>query len=81
MGRLDETQLQTGLKRWREQNEALQVKEDGRLRLRVTTKGALWLYGLGFPAPVILRKDQWEHILASAAEIKTFIRENDTGLR
>jgi hypothetical protein len=42
--------------------------------------GGLSLYGMG-RFPVTLYEQQWLRILASAAEIETFIRENDSKLK
>ena len=45
-----------------------------------TQNHAVSLYGMG-RFPVTLYKEQWLHILASAPEIETFIRENDAKLK
>ena len=55
-------------------------KLKGGLSLKVSEKGGVSLYGMG-RFPVTLYKEQWLRILASAAEIEAFIRENDSKLK
>jgi hypothetical protein len=50
------------------------------LSLKVSEKGAVSLYEMG-RFPVTLYKEQWLRILASASDIETFIRENDSKLK
>jgi hypothetical protein len=66
--------------RLKPQNAQLKNKDKGGLTLKVSEKGALSLYGMG-RFPVTLNKEQWLRILGSAAEIETFIRENDSKLK
>lgn len=47
----------------------------GKITLRVSTKGALSLYGLG-RWPVTLYASQWRAVLAQATAIEAYLREN-----
>ena len=56
------------------------VTAKGGITLKVSEKGAVSLYGMG-RFPVTLYKEQWLRVLASAAEIEKFIRENESKLK
>jgi hypothetical protein len=60
--------------------DELEQRRGGRLRLKVSEKGALSVYGLG-RFPVTLYKEQWIRLLECADEIKSFLRENDRLLK
>jgi hypothetical protein len=64
------------LDRLRAENAALkaaaQVQAAARLRLKVSAKGGLSLYGLG-RFPVTLYREQWERVLGFAPSISDFI--------
>ncbi|MDR3745330.1 MAG: hypothetical protein P4K80_04280 [Acidobacteriaceae bacterium] len=77
---MNELEMKAELERLRAENAQLKNKNTGGLSLKVSEKGALSLYGMG-RFPVTLYKEQWLRILASATEIETFIRENDTKLK
>jgi len=49
------------------------------LRLQVSAKGAVSVYGMG-RWPVTLYAEQWERILGKSAEIKAFIAANKAKL-
>ena len=69
------------LERLRAENAQLKSKKTaGELSLKISEKGGLSVYGLG-RFPVTLYKEQWLRILASAEEIETFIRENESRLK
>ncbi|HEX9663913.1 MAG TPA: hypothetical protein VGB27_16615 [Candidatus Binatia bacterium] len=51
-------------------------RKPGQLRLKVSEKGALSVYGLG-RFPVTLYKEQWRRLLDIADEMKTFLKDND----
>jgi hypothetical protein len=55
-------------------------KDQGGLSLKVSEKGAVSLYGVD-RLPVTLYKEQWLRVQAGAAEIETFIRENESKLK
>jgi len=50
------------------------------LRLKISEKGGLSVYGLG-RFPVTLYKEQWIRLLEQAEEIKEFLKENDQQLK
>jgi hypothetical protein len=52
---------------------------DRKLTLRVSTKGAVSLYGMG-QWPVTLYRSQWERVIASVDEISAFIETNASKL-
>jgi hypothetical protein len=60
--------------------EQLDERKPGQLRLKVSEKGALSVYGLG-RFPVTLYKEQWTRLLDQAEEIKAFLKQNDSQLK
>lgn len=71
------------LARLEAENKALKdqvERKPGSLRLKVSEKGGLSVYGLG-RFPVTLYKEQWSRLLDHAEEIKSFLKENDQQLR
>jgi hypothetical protein len=73
--------LREELARLKADNERLRRQQEaGGLRLKVSEKGALSVYGLG-RFPVTLYKEQWQRLLAQAETIARFIRENDSALK
>ena len=72
------------LTRLEAENRALkaQVEEHkpGQLRLKVSEKGGLSVYGLG-RFPVTLYKEQWMRLLDQADEIRSFLKDNDGQLK
>jgi hypothetical protein len=56
--------------------EQMDQRKSGQLRLKVSEKGALSVYGLG-RFPVTLYKEQWRRLLDIADEIKAFLKDND----
>ena len=56
--------------------EQIEQRRSGQLRLKVSEKGALSVYGLG-RFPVTLYKEQWTRLLDHADEIKSFLKENN----
>ncbi len=73
---MSDEDLKAEIERLRAENERLKNKGVRGLSLKVSEKGAVSLYGVG-RFPVTLYKEQWTKILAMAAEIEAFIREND----
>ena len=72
--------LQKELERLRAENEALKAKETRALRLQVSAKKGVSLYGIR-RFPVTFYADEWEKILGMADEIRDFIRENAAELK
>jgi hypothetical protein len=60
--------------------EQVEQRKSGQLRLKVSEKGALSVYGLG-RFPVTLYKEQWLRLLDFTDEIKSFLKENDDQLK
>ena len=77
---MNESEMKAELESLRAENAKLKSKDSAGLSLKVSEKGAVSLYGMG-RFPVTLYKEQWLRILASAPEIETFIRENDSKLK
>lgn len=64
----------------KELREQMERRKSGQLRLKVSEKGGLSVYGLG-RFPVTLYKEQWSRLLDYADEIRAFLKENDTLLK
>lgn len=77
---MNEAEMQAELERLRAENAQLKTKEKSGISLKVSEKGGVSLYGMG-RFPVTLYKEQWLRLLAHAAEIETFIRENESKLK
>lgn len=77
---MNEAEMQAEMERLQAENAQLKSKDKAGLTLKVSEKGALSLYGMG-RFPVTLYKEQWIRILASAAVIEAFIRENESKLK
>ena len=72
------------LARLEAENKALKDQIDqhrpGQLRLKISEKGGLSVYGLG-RFPVTLYKEQWKRLLEHAEEIKTFLEQHEQQLK
>jgi hypothetical protein len=68
------------LERLRKENEALKKGTSSNVRMKVSEKGGLSVYGMG-RFPVTLYKEQWLKLLAMSDEIRAFITANDTQLK
>ena len=64
----------------RQLREQMEQRKTGQLRLKVSEKGGLSVYGLG-RFPVSLYKEQWTRLLDYAEEIKSFLKDNDRLLK
>jgi hypothetical protein len=60
--------------------EQVEQRKPGQLRLKVSEKGGLSIYGLG-RFPVTLYKEQWLRLLDHVDEIKKFLQDNDQQLK
>ena len=72
--------LKTELERLRKENAALKKEASGNVRMKVSEKGALSVYGMG-RFPVTLYKEQWLKLLDMADDIRAFIAANDSALK
>jgi hypothetical protein len=78
-----EESLEQKLARLEAENQALKEQADrkpGELRLKISEKGGLSVYGLG-RFPVTLYKEQWSRLLAQADEIGAFLKQHDQELK
>jgi len=71
----DDQELQNELERLRAENEALKAKEKKGIRLQVSQKGAVSLYGIR-RFPITFYGDEWDTILGMRDEISAFIEEH-----
>ena len=72
--------LKAELERLRQENAALKEGVASGLRLKVSEKGGVSVYGLG-RFPVTLYKEQWLRLLEKADEIRAFIATNEAQLK
>ena len=77
---MSDEELKAELDRLRNENAALKKGASSSLRLKVSEKGALSVYGMG-RFPVTLYKEQWLKLLGMADEIRAFIAANDAQLK
>ena len=72
--------LKAELERLRQENAALKKGASAGIRLKVSEKGALSVYGMG-RFPVTLYKEQWLRLMDMSDEIRAFIKANDAQLK
>jgi len=72
--------LKAELERLRKENAALKKGASSDVRMKVSEKGALSVYGMG-RFPVTLYKEQWLKLLDMADDIRAFIAANESGLK
>jgi hypothetical protein len=77
---MSDDDMKAELDRLRNENAALKKGASSSLRLKVSEKGALSVYGMG-RFPVTLYKEQWLKLLDMAAEIRAFIAANEGQLK
>jgi hypothetical protein len=77
---MSDEDLKAELERLRNENAALKKGASSGLRMKVSEKGALSIYGMG-RFPVTLYKEQWLRLLENADEIRTFIKDNEAQLK
>ena len=71
---------QAELERLRAEVETLKANQNKSLRLQVSAKGGVSLYGIR-RFPVTFYLEEWERILGMADEIRDFMTENQTNLK
>jgi len=76
----EEEDLQAEIERLRAENEALKSRSSREIRLKVSEKGGVSLYGIR-RFPVTFYADEWDTILGQADEIRSFIREHESALK
>ena len=77
---MSDKDLQDELERLRSENAALKKGTSSGVRIKVSEKGALSIYGVG-RFPVTLYKEQWLKLLDLSDEIRAFIAANEGRLK
>src|SRR5690242_1467815 len=77
---MSDEDLKAELERLRNENAALKKGASSPIRMKVSEKGALSVYGMG-RFPVTLYKEQWLRLLNMSDQIRAFISENDAKLK
>ena len=77
---MSEEDLKAELERLRTENASLKKGAATGIRMKVSEKGAVSIYGMG-RFPVTLYKEQWLKLLGMADEIKAFITANEGQLK
>jgi len=72
--------LKAELERLRKENQALKKGASSSIRMKVSEKGAVSIYGLG-RFPVTLYKEQWSKLLDMAEDIRDFIAAHEAQLK
>ena len=73
-------ELKAELERLRNENAALKKGASSGIRMKVSEKGAVSVYGMG-RFPVTLYKEQWTKLLNMGDEIRAFIAANEFKLK
>jgi hypothetical protein len=76
----EDDDLRAELERLRAENEALKTQKKEGLRLQVSQKGAVSLYGIR-RFPVTFYADEWDLILGRSDDIRAFVREHESELK
>jgi hypothetical protein len=77
---MSDEDLKDELERLRKENEALKKGTSSGVRIKVSEKGAVSIYGMG-RSPVTLYKEQWLRLLDMSADIRAFIAANEAQLK
>ena len=80
---LDVVTMTAEIERLKAENSALKSSPAKALSFKVSTKGAVSVYGLG-RFPVTLYKQQWERLIAAISGptgLETFLGENESLLK
>ena len=72
--------LKAELERLRKENASLKKSAGSSIRMKVSEKGAVSIYGMG-RFPVTLYKEQWVRLLDMGDEIRGFIADNQSRLK
>jgi hypothetical protein len=73
-------EMQAELELLRAENEGLKARKPQELRLQVSQKGAVSLYGIR-RFPITFYADEWDTVLGMADEVRTFITQHETELK
>jgi hypothetical protein len=77
---MSDDHMKAELERLRKENEALKKGASEGIRMKVSEKGAVSIYGMG-RFPVTLYKEQWLKLLNMSDQIRAFIADNETRLK
>lgn len=77
---MSDEDLKAELERLRDENAALKKGAALGVRMKVSEKGAVSIYGMG-RFPVTLYKEQWLKLLDMSDEIRAFIAANEAQLK
>ena len=77
---MSDDDMKAELERLRSENAALKKGASDGIRMKVSEKGAVSIYGMG-RFPVTLYKEQWLKLLDMSAEIRAFIAANEAQLK
>ncbi len=77
---MSDESLKAELERLRSENAALKKGASSSVRMKVSEKGAVSVYGMG-RFPVTLYKEQWLRLLNMADDIRGFIAANEAQLK
>jgi hypothetical protein len=77
---MSDEELKAELERLRSENTALKKGASAGIRMKVSEKGAVSIYGMG-RFPVTLYKEQWMRLLDMSDDIRAFIAANDAQLK
>ena len=77
---MSDEDLKAELNRLRNENTALKKGASSSVRMKVSEKGAVSIYGMG-RFPVTLYKEQWLKLLDMSDEFRAFIAANEAQLK
>ena len=77
---MSDEDMKAELERLRSENAALKKGTAAGIRLKVSEKGAVSVYGMG-RFPVTLYKEQWLKLLGMSDDIRAFIAANEAQLK
>jgi hypothetical protein len=77
---MSDDDMKAELERLRRENAALKKGASDGIRMKVSEKGAVSIYGMG-RFPVTLYKEQWLRLLNMSDEIRAFIAANEAQLK
>ena len=77
---MSDEELKAELDRLRNENAALKKGSSSNVRMKVSEKGAVSIYGMG-RFPVTLYKEQWLKLMDMSPDIRAFIAANEAQLK
>ena len=77
---MSDEEMKAELERLRQENAVLKKGAASGIRMKVSEKGAVSIYGMG-RFPVTLYKEQWLKLLDMSDDIRAFITANEAQLK